>query len=70
LYFNVTWHNILYTFERFMESVVKSSAIAIAAALYQLVMRDEALPRFKAEEMPKPPASPTPTPTPAATSKP
>jgi hypothetical protein len=71
-YFNVTWHTNLDTYERIIEGDVKSSAIAIAAALYQLVMRDEALPRFKPEEMPKPPASPTPTPTPAptATSKP
>jgi len=69
-YFNVTWHTNLDTYERIIESDVKSSAIAIAAALYQLVMRDEALPRFKAEEMPKPAASPTPTPTPAATPKP
>lgn len=71
-YFNVTWHTNLDTYERIIESDVKSSAIAIAGALYKLVMRDEALPRFKPEEMPKPPASPTPTPstTPAATAKP
>ncbi len=69
-YFNVTWHTNLDTYERIIESDVKSSAVAIAAALYQLVMRDEPLPRFKPEEMPKPPASPTPTPTPAATPKP
>jgi hypothetical protein len=71
-YFNVTWHTNLDTYERIIESDAKSSAIAIAAALYQLVMRDEALPRFKPEEMPKPAATPTPSPTPApaATSKP
>jgi len=71
-YFNVTWHTNLDTYERIIENDVKSSAIAIAAALYQLVMRDEPLPRFKAEEMPKlaPVPTPTPTPAPAATPKP
>jgi carboxypeptidase Q len=67
-YFNVTWHTNLDTYERIIESDVKSSAVAIAAALYQLVMRDDPLPRFKATEMPKPSAAPTPTP--AATSRP
>ena len=64
-YFNVTWHTNVDTYERIIESDVKSSAVAIAAGLYQLVMRDEMLPRFKAEDMPKPAAAPTPTPTPA-----
>lgn len=69
-YFNVTWHTNLDTYERIIESDARSSAIAIAGAVYQLAMRDEMLPRFKAEEMPKPPA-PAPTPTPAAaTSRP
>jgi carboxypeptidase Q len=63
-YFNVTWHTNLDTYERIIESDVKSSAIAIAAALYQLANRDEMLPRFSAADMPKPPAPPTPTPTP------
>jgi hypothetical protein len=65
-YFNVTWHTNVDTYERIIESDVKSSAVAIAAALYQLVMRDDMLPRFKAEDMPKPVATPTPTPTPAS----
>jgi len=63
-YFNVTWHTNLDTYERIIESDVKSSAISIAGALYQLAMRDEMLPRFKAADMPKPPATPTPTPSP------
>jgi hypothetical protein len=63
-YFNVTWHTNLDTYERIIESDVKSSAVAIAAALYAVAMRDEMLPRFKAEEMPAPAATPTPTPTP------
>ena len=69
-YFNVTWHTNLDTYERIIESDVKSSAVAIAAALYQLVMRDEMLPRFKREDMPKLPASPTPTPSPAPAATP
>ncbi|MEO8042707.1 MAG: M20/M25/M40 family metallo-hydrolase, partial [Acidobacteriota bacterium] len=56
-YFNVTWHTNLDTYERIIESDVKSSSIAIAGALYQLVMRDEPLPRFKPEEMAKPAAT-------------
>ena len=69
-YFNVTWHTNLDTYERIIESDAKSSAVTIAAALYQLVMRDEMLPRFKAEEMPKPAETPTPSPTPAAALRP
>jgi hypothetical protein len=65
-YFNVTWHTNLDTYERIIEGDARSSAIAIAGAVYQLAMRDEMLPRFKAEDMPKPPAAPTPTPAPAA----
>ena len=69
-YFNVTWHTNLDTYERIIESDARSSAIAIAGAVYQLAMRDEMLPRFKPAEMPKPPATPTPTPTPAAVAAP
>ncbi|MEO6333498.1 MAG: M20/M25/M40 family metallo-hydrolase [Pyrinomonadaceae bacterium] len=69
-YFNVTWHTNLDTYERIIESDVKSSAIAIAGALYQLVMRDDPLPRFKVEDMPKPAPTPTPSPTSAASPRP
>lgn len=62
-YFNVTWHTNLDTYERIIESDVKSSATAIAAAVYVVAMRDEMLPRFAADQMPPPP-SPTPMPTP------
>ena len=51
-----TWHTNLDTYERIVEDDVKKSAIAIAAAVYQLAMRDELLPRFKADEMPPVPA--------------
>lgn len=67
-YFNVTWHTNLDTYERIIESDVKASAMIFAAAVYNLAMSDEMLPRFKAADMPPPPA--TPTPTPAATPAP
>ncbi len=63
-YFNVTWHTNLDTYERIIESDVKDSAIIFAAAVYNLAMRDEMLPRFKTADMPPPP-TPAPTPTPA-----
>lgn len=62
-YFTTTWHTNLDTYERVIESDVKSSAVVIAAAVYALAMRDEMLPRFKSGEMPPPP-TPTPSPTP------
>jgi hypothetical protein len=55
-YNQVTWHTNLDTYERIIEPDVKASAIIFAAAVYTLAMRDEMLPRFKAEDMPKPPA--------------
>ncbi|MBA3353383.1 MAG: hypothetical protein H0U23_13360, partial [Blastocatellia bacterium] len=39
-------------YERIIEDDVKKSAIIVAAAVYQLAMREEMLPRFKAGEMP------------------
>lgn len=69
-YFNVTWHTNLDTYERIIESDAKSSAIAIAGAVYQLAMREEMLPRFSPANMPKPPATPTPTPAPAPAAAP
>jgi carboxypeptidase Q len=50
-----TWHTNLDTYERIVEDDVKKSAIAIAAAVYHLAMRDEPLPRFTADEMPNRP---------------
>lgn len=54
-YFTHTWHTNLDTYERIIEDDVKKSAIIVAAAVYQLAMRDEKLPRFSASEMPAPP---------------
>jgi len=49
-----THHTNLDNYERVIEDDVKASAIAIAATLYQLAMRDEMLPRFTKTEMPAP----------------
>jgi carboxypeptidase Q len=56
-YFGDTWHTNLDTYERIIEEDAKKSAIVVAAMIYQLAMRDDALPRFTAAEMPPlPPA--------------
>jgi carboxypeptidase Q len=49
-----THHTNLDTYERVIEDDVKASAVTIATVLYQLVMRDEMLPRFAMTEMPVP----------------
>jgi Zn-dependent M28 family amino/carboxypeptidase len=49
-----THHTNLDHYERIIESDVKASAIAIAATLYQLAMRDQMVPRFAAPDMPAP----------------
>jgi hypothetical protein len=52
-----TWHTNLDNYERIIEDDARKSAIAIAAAVYHLAMRDELLPRFTKEAMPPlPPA--------------
>jgi carboxypeptidase Q len=65
-YNSATWHTNLDTYERIIEDDAKKSAMAIAAAVYQLAMRDDLLPRFTKENMPplppKPGAAPAPTP--------
>jgi carboxypeptidase Q len=60
-YGTATWHTNLDTFERVIEEDVIKSATAIAAAVYHLAMRDELLPRFAPEQMPKPAGAPVPT---------
>jgi hypothetical protein len=57
-YQSYTWHTNLDTYERIVEDDVKKSAIAIAAAVHHLAMRDEQLPRFTGEEMPRRPQPP------------
>ena len=68
-YFSATWHTNLDTYERIIEDDAKKSAMAIAAAVYVLAMRDEPLPRFTKENMPPLPPKPG-TPAPAATPAP
>ena len=48
-----TWHTNLDAYERVIEDDLKSSAIVVAALVYELAMRDEMLPRFSAEDMPE-----------------
>ncbi|MBI3048562.1 MAG: M20/M25/M40 family metallo-hydrolase [Acidobacteria bacterium] len=54
-YQSYTWHTNLDTYERIVEDDVKKSAMAIAATVYHLAMREEQLPRFSADEMPRRP---------------
>ncbi len=57
-YFSATWHTNLDTYERIIEDDAKKSAMAIAAAVFALAMRDEPLPRFTKENMPPLPPKP------------
>lgn len=52
-YFGVTWHTNLDTYERIIEDDARASSIIFAAAVYELTMRDEMLPRFAPADMPK-----------------
>jgi hypothetical protein len=52
-----TWHTNLDTYERIIPGEAIRSAMAVAAAVYHVAMREDMLPRFTAEEMPKAPAS-------------
>jgi hypothetical protein len=66
-YGSYTWHTNLDTYERIVEDDVKKSAIAVASAVYHLAMRDELLPRFTGDEMPRrPQPQQQPQPAPAA----
>ena len=71
-YNSATWHTNLDTYERIIEDDAKKSAMAVAAAVYQLAMRDEFLPRFSKETMPPlppkqgEPSQPVPAPIPQA----
>jgi len=59
-YQTYTWHTNLDTYERIVEDDVKKAAIVIAGAVYHLAMRDELLPRFSKDQMPRPPGTPPP----------
>jgi hypothetical protein len=54
-YQSYTWHTNLDTYERVVEEDVKKSAIIMAAAVYHVAMRDEMLPRFRSDQMPRRP---------------
>ena len=60
-YGTYTWHTNLDTYERIIESDAQQSAMAIAAAVYHLAMRDERLPRFTKDQMPALPNATTTT---------
>jgi hypothetical protein len=62
-----TWHTNFDTYERILDDDVKKDAVEVAWSVYQLAMRDDLLPRFKAAEMPAPPPAPTPAATPSPT---
>ena len=59
-YGTYTWHTNLDTYERIIETDAQQSAMAIAAAVYHLAMRDEKLPRFAKDQMPALPGTTTP----------
>jgi hypothetical protein len=65
-YQTYTWHTNLDTYERIVEDDVKKAAIVVAATVYHLAMRDELLPRFSQNDMPRPPAPPAPAPPPSS----
>jgi hypothetical protein len=64
-YQTYTWHTNLDTYERVVEEDVKKAAIVMAAAVYHVAMRDQLLPRFTDEQMPRRPGAPAPAPRPA-----
>jgi hypothetical protein len=53
-----TWHTNVDTYERVVEEDVVRSAIVVAATVYNLAMREEALPRFTKDQMPQAPRPP------------
>jgi carboxypeptidase Q len=59
-YGSFTHHTNLDTYERIYEEDVREGAVEIASAVYALAMADEAVPRFKDSEMPKPVPEPGP----------
>ncbi len=59
-YNQYTWHTNLDTYEHIIEDDAKKSAVDVAAAVYQLAMRDDMLPRYGHEDMPQLPAPRTP----------
>jgi len=52
-YFSHSWHTDLDTYERVLEDDLKQCVIAAASLAYHLATRDEMVPRFTGETMPK-----------------
>ncbi len=61
-----SWHTGLDTYERIVEEDAKASATVIAAGVYHLANREDALPRFDADAMPESPEPPPTTETQAS----
>jgi hypothetical protein len=59
-YGSFTHHTNLDTYERIYEEDVREGAVEIASVVYALAMAEQMVPRFKAEEMPKPVPEPGP----------
>jgi carboxypeptidase Q len=59
-YGSFTHHTNLDTYERIYEEDVREGAVEIASAVYAVAMADEMVPRFAAEDMPKPEPEPKP----------
>jgi hypothetical protein len=57
-YTSQTWHSNLDTYERIFEEDAIKSATVIAATAYHLATRDELLPRFSNDQMPRRPNPP------------
>ena len=59
-YGSFTHHTNLDTYERIYEEDVREGAVEIASAVYAVAMADQMVPRYKAEDMPKPVPEPGP----------
>ncbi len=59
-YGSFTHHTNLDTYERIYEEDVREGAAEIASAVYAVAMADQMVPRYKAEDMPKPVPEPGP----------
>ena len=64
-----THHTNLDSYERILPDDVKKNAVITASVIYHLAMRDELLPRFSQDEMPRAPGAPPPAQQPAASTK-
>jgi hypothetical protein len=68
--YDSTWHSNFDTYERILGDDVRKDAVEVAWGIYQLAMRDDLLPRFTKDTMPKPPSVDTTTVPASPTTKP